>query len=129
MPFKMRKKLYESKDKRHITHYRSYHLSKYLAIIGSVIICLGLISWFLIDNYTIKLAMMLSISLFGMILFIFGSIFFFKSAYLTLIEQRKDSYTQSSLAPANNCSSSSFSSSTMIIEESHPNLSLSPDKF
>lgn len=81
------------KDRRHIAHYRSYHFAKYLGLIGSLIICLGLGLWFMVRPEAVeaKLIATITVTAIGLIVFFIATILFFKSAYHTFMEQRKQS--------------------------------------
>ncbi|KAI2804633.1 hypothetical protein BLOT_003620 [Blomia tropicalis] len=78
-------------DPRSITHYKSYQVGKYLGLIGSTIICLGLFTWFFLHtpgNYYPPLT--ISITTVGIVFFLIATIFFFSAVYRTSKAQSDD---------------------------------------
>lgn len=90
------------KDRRHIAYYRSYHYAKYLGLIGSLIICLGLGLWFMVrpEAAEAKLIATITVTAIGLIVFFIATILFFKSAYHTFMEQRKQSVNEATSTTA-----------------------------
>lgn len=73
-----------------ISFYKSYHAGKYLALAGSVAICLGLMTWFFVRTQSNSVsAVTFAITLLGVVLFILGVVFFFKAVYHTYKAQSK----------------------------------------
>lgn len=90
-----------NKDERSITHYRSYHAGKYLGLSGSVIICIGLMTWFMVRTSANNIsAVTLAITSIGVLLFFGGVFFFFKAAVHTFKAQSADAAKYKSPAPA-----------------------------
>ncbi|KAH7637738.1 hypothetical protein DERF_012565 [Dermatophagoides farinae] len=110
------------KDRRHITHYRSYHYAKYLGLIGSLIICLGLGLWFMVrpEATEAKLIATITVTAIGLIVFFIATFLFFKSAYHTFMEQRNENVTTTTTATT---STTSATATTMAPQ------SLSSSKF
>lgn len=88
-------------DKRSIAHYKSYQAGKYLGLSGSVIICIGLMTWFMVRTSKNNIsALTVCITSFGIILFLLGVFFFFKSVYHTVLAQSADARKYKNPAPA-----------------------------
>lgn len=80
-----------NKDERSIAHYRAYHAGKYLGLGGSLIICLGLMTWFIVRSSNNNISpVTLAITSIGIVLFLLGVFFFFKAAYHTFKAQSRD---------------------------------------
>jgi len=77
-------------DERFLSSYKSYHLGKYLALIGSVVFCVGLLTYFFLHTDTIPVVT-LTISILGAVFFLLGAFFFLKAVYHTFVAQSRDS--------------------------------------